>query len=205
MYVMGKFWRNCVCIWKYVILFMVQSLGKHNMIRLESVLWLPWCLNDYCLFGTPKLCEYKQRMLYAQCTSSFGSNINLCIWWSWFFSQMRKLPAIVVCCFQRCHVIDRQGLARCRRLEAQSVEGTTRDSCQEQLCPYLVVNPNSENRLVLRFLKGSSVLLFPKNRQSVLPFTKELPFRKEPGPKGQKVPLTSSVVIIIIMRSLFVS
>ena len=128
MYVMGKFWRNCVCIWKYVILFMVQSLGKHDMIRLESVLWLPWCLNDYCLFGTPKLCEYKQRMLYAQCTSSFGSNINLCIWWSWFFSQMRKLPAIVVCCFQRCHVIDRQGLARCRRLEAQSVEAATGDT-----------------------------------------------------------------------------
>ena len=81
------------------------------------------------------------------------------------FSQMRIFPAFLVCCFRRCHVIDRQVLARCRRLEAQSVEGTTRYSCQEQLCPYLIVKllekpcPSVFRGAVLPSLEGSLFLL----------------------------------------------
>ena len=68
------------------------------------------------------------------------------------FSQMRIFPAFLVCCFRRCHVIDRQVLARCRRLEAQSVEGTTRYSSRATLSlPYC---QTPRKALSFRFQRG---------------------------------------------------
>ena len=75
------------------------------------------------------------RLSYCLCSTVDYVNTNdkcsLYILQFWLFSEMRILAAILVCCFQRCHVIDRQGLARCRRLEVQSVEATTRDTKDE--------------------------------------------------------------------------
>ena len=71
--------------------------------------------------NTNKECSLYNVHLLAQLQTSACWNTDCFLKW--------ELPTILVlCCFRWCHVIDRQGLARCRRLEAQSVEATTRET-----------------------------------------------------------------------------
>ena len=103
---------------------------------------------------------------------------------------------------RRCHVIDRQVLARCRRLEAQSVEGTTRYSCQEQLCPYIIVKlleklcPSVSRGAVLPSLEGS-LFLFVSRRVALLPSPEELPiFPFQEGLSVPQFPEGSSALLL---------